>query len=88
MASTSKERSFNPESWKDTFSMLNTNTKIRNNRKQIADKRKSTRQDKSFQMAKVKIQSIRDRWLMNVSPSDHEIFITSAFMLLMIKREI
>ena len=39
-------------------------------------------------MAKVRISSIRDRWLMNVSPSDHEIFLTSAFMLLMTKREI
>ena len=89
MASERKARTFNPDSWKDTFSMLNVKDSLKGKRKSTASKRrKSVRYEKSFQMAKIRISSIRDRWLMNVSPSDHEIFLTSAFMLLMTKREI
>ena len=91
MASVRKTRTFNPDSWKNTFSMLQVKDSLKGKgkRKSLASKRrKSVRYEKAFQMAKVRISSIRDRWLMNVSPSDHEIFLASAFMLLMTKREI
>lgn len=37
---------------------------------------------------KIKIQSIRDRWLMNIRPYDYEIYVASSFMLIRTKEEI
>ena len=37
---------------------------------------------------KIRVESIRDRWLMNIRPFDYEIYVTSGFLLLNTKDEI
>ena len=37
---------------------------------------------------KIRVSSIKDRWLMNIRPFDYEIYLASAFMLIITKREI
>jgi hypothetical protein len=37
---------------------------------------------------KIRINSIRDRWLMNIRPFDYEIYVASSFMLIRTKEEI
>ena len=37
---------------------------------------------------KIRIDSVRDRWLMNIRPFDYEIYVASSFMLIRTKEEI
>ena len=37
---------------------------------------------------KIRLNSIRDRWLMNIRPFDYEIYVASSFMLIRTKEEI
>lgn len=37
---------------------------------------------------KIRLASIRDRWLMNIRPYDYEIYVLSSFLLLITKKEI
>lgn len=37
---------------------------------------------------KIRLNSIRDRWLMNIRPFDYEIYVSSSFMLIRTKEEI
>ena len=62
--------------------LLINNIKDRDPHKQLATKR-----TKAVTM-KIRIGSIRDRWLMNIREFDYEIYLSSAFLLILTKKKI
>lgn len=69
------------------MSQLDVSQRVTNNRLKLRKRRVKLSSDAKNGL-KIRLGSIRDRWLANVRPYDKEIFVASAFMLIDTKQEI
>ena len=70
------------------FADGNGDSKNRSSLKELEKYAESNRKHAKAITMKIRLNSIRDRWLMNIRPFDYEIYVASSFMLIRTKEEI